>query len=92
MKWILVLSMMFAALAHAQSAAKEDDSETKFDFEEASLDGQFKAPPGLTLKGRVQQNKSQMVQLRKDFRSDLKRAPAAVRAINAKDYNNLNLY
>lgn len=84
MKWFIMIGL-WTHFVYAQSAPKDDDSETKFDFEEAALDGEFKAPPGLTLKGRVQQNKSQMVQLRKDFRTDLKRAPAAVRAITAKD-------
>jgi hypothetical protein len=65
--------------------AKIDDANTKFDFDEATLDGKMKAPTGMMLKGRVEQNKSQMVQLRKEFRADLKRSSGAVRAIKAKD-------
>ena len=62
-----------------------EDTSTSFDFDETLLEGKFKAPSGMVLKGRVQQSKSQMVQLRKNFRPDLQKSSAAVRAIRPRD-------
>lgn len=62
-----------------------DDTSTSFDFSETLLEGKFKAPSGMVLKGRVQQSKSQMVQLRKNFRPDLQKSSAAVRSIRPRE-------
>lgn len=63
----------------------KDEASNKFDFDAATLEGKMKAPPGMMLKGRVEQNKNQMVQLRKNFRAELKKSTAANRAIKPKD-------
>ncbi len=63
----------------------KDEASNKFDFDAATLEGKMKAPPGMMLKGRVEQNKNQMVQLRKDFRAELKKSSSANRAIKPKD-------
>lgn len=90
-RFILVMIIngcgLFSTSLSAQSKEKDDveESSTKFDFDEATLEGKMKAPSGMMLKGRVEQNKNQMVQLRKNFRSDLQKGGAAVRAIKPRE-------
>lgn len=54
---------------------------TTIDFEETLLEGKMKAPAGTFLQGRKDQYKNQMVQLRTNFRRELKRSKGGVRAL-----------
>jgi hypothetical protein len=55
-------------------------SSTRIDFSEASIDGKMKIPEGFFLKGRNQSELSQMVQLRSNFRSELRNSQSAMKA------------
>ena len=45
---------------------------TKFDFEESVLQGQMKVPLSVVLKGRRASSKGQIIELRKNFRNELR--------------------
>lgn len=96
MKIMILLLFIFSSnvcFADGKKKAPQQDSKqksadgsvavrgTEFDFEETTLQGKMKAPAGMVLKGRIQQNKSQMVNLRKNFRQGLRKSRSAVRAI-----------
>lgn len=55
-------------------------SSTRIDFSEASIDGKMKIPEGFFLRGRNQSELSQMVQLRSNFRSELRNSQSAMKA------------
>lgn len=67
-------------------AARADDKKklkkfvTEMDFDSADIDGKVKAPSGFFLQGRNKQSLETMVQLRSDFRDQLRNSRAGVRA------------
>ncbi len=65
----------------ATGAARVSKDHTSIDFEETLLEGKMKAPAGTFLQGRKDQQKNQMVQLRTNFRRELKRSKGGVRAL-----------
>lgn len=81
----LLLSLLLAASAARAEDKKGDDfkvvSSTKFDFSEAMIDGKMQAPSGFFLQGRQSQSLSQMVQLRPNFRNELKNSRSAVKSL-----------
>jgi len=56
---------------------------TKFDFESASIDGKMKAPLGFMLHGRTSTSQVNMIELRTNFRNELRDSKAAVMSIGA---------
>jgi hypothetical protein len=56
-------------------------SSRNIDFSETLIEGKFKAPQGFFLQGRQAQSLSQMVQLRSNFKSELRNSRAAVKSI-----------
>ncbi len=65
----------------AVGSATVSKDQTSVNFEETLLEGKMKAPAGTFLQGRKDQHKNQMVQLRKNFRRELKRSKGGVRAL-----------
>lgn len=57
-------------------------SKTKFDFEQANIEGQMTAPQGFFLQGRNAQSLSQLVKLRADFKNELRNSKSAVKALS----------
>lgn len=55
-------------------------SSTRIDFSETSIDGKMKAPDGFFLQGHNSNSLSQMVQLRSNFRSELRNSSSAVKS------------
>ena len=60
--------------------AKSD--QTNINFEETLLEGKMKAPAGTFLQGRKEQQKNQLVNLRTQFRKELRRSRAGARALS----------
>jgi hypothetical protein len=56
-------------------------SSRNIDFSETLIEGKFKAPQGFFLQGRQAQSLSQMVQLRSNFKSELRNSRASVKSI-----------
>ncbi len=52
----------------------------KIDFSETLIEGKMQAPQGFFLQGKSSQQLTNMVQLRKDFKPQLRSSKAAVRA------------
>jgi len=84
-KMILLFIYVTATSAFGESNKSGDDfkavSSTKFDFSEAMIDGKMQAPSGFFLQGRQSQALSQMVQLRPNFRNELKNSRSAVKSL-----------
>lgn len=57
-------------------------SSTRFDFSEATIIGEMKAPEGFYLQGRQPQSLSQMVKLRSNFKNQLRNSKSAVKALS----------
>lgn len=55
-------------------------SSTRIDFSETSIDGKMKAPDGFFLQGHNTNSLSQLVQLRSNFRSELRNSSSAVKS------------
>lgn len=55
-------------------------SSTRIDFSETSIDGKMKAPEGFFLQGHNSNSLSQLVQLRSNFRSELRNSSSAVKS------------
>lgn len=55
-------------------------SSTRIDFSETNIDGKMKAPDGFFLQGHNSNSLSQMVQLRSNFRSELRNSSSAVKS------------
>jgi hypothetical protein len=74
-----------AATNNAKPRADEPAlvTSTKFDFESASIDGMMKAPLGFMLHGRTSTSQVNMIELRTNFRNELRDSKAAVMAIGA---------
>ena len=93
MSWIFVVLALGLALPVMAEATKKDPpktgrkddavvtSKTRFDFGEAAIDGEMKAPEGFFLQGRNPQSLTQMVKLRSHFKSELRNSKSAVRAL-----------
>ena len=91
---IAILSMCSALLAGSPNALQAKDSRdlydpakqkatasTNLDFDSSLIDGKHKAPMGFLLQGRNRQSLSNMVQLRTEFKDQLRRSRAAIRAL-----------
>lgn len=85
-----VISSLFSLVSFADENAvgkkTQDDelaakSHTKFDFSEANIEGEMKAPQGFYLQGRNQQSMTQMVKLRSHFKNELRNSKSAVKAV-----------
>ena len=55
-------------------------SSTRIDFSETNIDGKMKAPDGFFLQGHNSNSLSQLVQLRSNFRSELRNSSSAVKS------------
>lgn len=81
-----LLGFALGAFSLRPDAARGDDKKklkkfvTEMDFDSADIDGKVKAPSGFFLQGRNKQSLETMVQLRSDFRDQLRNSRAGVRA------------
>lgn len=86
---VLLLFAMSASSLMAQEVSREslNDPEgkvvysTKIDFDSTLIDGQMKAPQGFFLQGRNKQSLSNMVNLRSNFKQELRNSRSAVKAM-----------
>lgn len=85
----LMLFALSAPSLMAQEVSREslNDPEgkvvysTKIDFDSTLIDGQMKAPQGFFLHGRNKQSLSNMVNLRSNFKQELRNSRSAVKAM-----------
>ena len=77
----MLLLACFAGQGYSDENKKLEKFMTEMDFDSASVDGKMKAPSGFFLQGRNKQSMQSMVQLRSNFRDQLRNSKAAVKAI-----------
>ena len=71
-----------AAPSKSDSKSKTVSKDTtKVDFDAALIEGERKAPDNMFLSGQIKQDLMQMINLRRDFRNELKNSGQAVRAL-----------
>ena len=78
---IIITLLCFSGFASADDNKKLEKFVTEMDFDSANIDGKLKAPSGFFLQGRNKQSLESMVQLRSNFRDQLRNSRAAVKAI-----------
>ena len=91
MRLLLLASFLLAPCAgaeeEAKSAKKQEDSDygvtytTRMDFDTTLIEGKMKAPSGFFLQGRNKQSLSNMVNLRPNFKHELRNSRSGVKAI-----------
>ncbi|NRA65578.1 MAG: hypothetical protein HRU19_13910 [Pseudobacteriovorax sp.] len=82
----LVLALGFSQPSLGEETPKRDKVKpeklmTSMDFDSTMVDGKMKAPAGFFLQGRNKQSLQSMVQLRSNFRDQLRNSKDAVRAL-----------
>ena len=79
--WIIIILGLLSlpALGQEKAAKKKKGKQlrneqfsTSYDFEESVLQGQMKVPLSMVLKGRREASKGQIIELRKNFRNELR--------------------
>ena len=58
--------------AKKKKRMKNEQFSTSYDFEESVLQGQMKVPLSMVLKGRREASKGQIIELRRNFRNELR--------------------
>jgi hypothetical protein len=82
--WLIVIGL-WATTAMAEEKAKADNSKvlyeknTKLDFEEAVVDGQFQSPDAQLVDGDKNIAFDSLLEAKKDFKKELKRSSGAIR-------------
>jgi hypothetical protein len=85
-------TLLFSHEANSQNKGKggsksPEDAEygvtysTRMDFDSAMVEGQMKAPSGFYLEGRNKQRLSNMVNLRSNFKQELRNSRSGVKAV-----------